>query len=296
MNRGLDLRREEQDRRTTDYLFGAASPECIARIPLTAREKNLPVGEVQRGVEDFMDCASRGPINDLETKFTFLYQHGILSGPNMAWLLDNGYADAEGRITFSDRFIAIRSGTNRQGNSLKAPCQAIHTYGLLPKKKLPASKSMTFSEYHRKRDITLSMDMLAYQFASRFPIGYDIVFDHQRDIADDMRVVAGHAWPRPVNGVYPRVESPINHVFLDFADPQFTIFDNYLDTDGDFVKRLAPNYALLGYGYRLYVAENRNVKTQSAIDLIISLFLKGKTKQALALTTKTFGSWLGLAS
>jgi len=86
-----------------------------------------------------------------------------------------------------------------------------------------------------------------------------------------MIIDAGYAWPEPVNGVYPRVEYPPNHSFLDMNTEPYYIFDNYIDpTDGDFYKQLAPNYALYDYGYRLIIRENPYAKDNKFIARIKS--------------------------
>jgi hypothetical protein len=70
-----------------------------------------------------------------------------------------------------------------------------------------------------------------------------------------MVVVGGHAWPTPVNGVYPKVGAKFNHCYLDFALPAFRAFDNYPDVwDGDFIKNLAPDYDQTDFGYRTIVS------------------------------------------
>lgn len=91
MNRGFHYEREIAEQSETDWVFGAASPLCIALIPELDRVKYLPKGEVQRGLEDFMDCAGRGPNNELEAKFTFLIRNGKLTDANLEWLYENGY-------------------------------------------------------------------------------------------------------------------------------------------------------------------------------------------------------------
>jgi hypothetical protein len=72
INNGLNLELERQHQSNEDWVFGSASPTCIALIPEMDREKYLPVGEVQNAGDEKMDCATRGPVNILEAKFTFL--------------------------------------------------------------------------------------------------------------------------------------------------------------------------------------------------------------------------------
>lgn len=261
-NYGLNLEKERADQSEQDWIFGAVSPKCIGEIPQIFRAKYLPVGEIQRGVEDTMDCASRAPVNIYAAKFTFLYRTKKLSPQNMKWLETNGYVTEAQTIDFSDAFVAINSGTTREGNSLKAPLDAIRKQGLIPKHMLPLLPTMTFDEYHNPSRITNAMRKLGNEFLARFTLNYERVEAQnygnllERDFAD----VAGHAWPNPVKGEYPRTSRPINHAFVIYKIPKFYAFDNYIDpVDGDFIKKLSSDYLFLDYGYRVIISSEREV-------------------------------------
>ena len=71
----------------------------------------------------------------------------------------------------------------------------------------------------------------------------------------DILNIAGYAWTSPRNGIYPRTTQAPNHAFVYFEIPAYQIFDNYLDTDGDFIKHLASDYNLLHYAYRVIINE-----------------------------------------
>lgn len=151
----------------TEYKFGALSREPLFLIPIDRREPFLPKGEVQKGKEDMADCATRGPINVLETYFTYGYKNKLISEGNRKWLSDKGYADEQGNVTFSDAFNAILSNTSRQGNSMKAPIHSMYDHGLVPKKLLPLLKEMTWEEYHDKKRITQELLDLGLAFKKR---------------------------------------------------------------------------------------------------------------------------------
>jgi hypothetical protein len=256
MNTGLDLEKERLDSSEEDWVFGAVSMPCLAQIPEADRIKYLPKGEVQKGAEDTMDCATRGPINVLETKFNWMLKNGKISPQNEAWLRERGYITENG-VEFSDAFIAILSGTTERGNSLKAPLEAIRQHGLIPKRMLPLEPWMTWKDYHDRSRITGSMHALGEDFKARFPMNYEKVFetDYPKLLKEDLLVVGGYAWPDPVDGVYPRVGFAPNHCFdlVEKLEDPYAAFDNYLDTDGDFLKKLASDYDMLDYGYRIYV-------------------------------------------
>lgn len=263
-NYGLDLEKQKRDLKPeTDFVFGAASQDCIAQIPSDERQQYLPKGELQRTAkDDMMDCVTRSALNILETKFNWLFKNKF-TVEEKTWLIDNGYVN-NGQIEFSDAFIAILSGTTRNGNSLVAPLHAIHKQGLIPKKSLPLEEWMGFDDYHNSARITPEMTKLGLSFL--WEIGYDIVKQAIRKefIKKDMIHTAGYAWSEPVNGEYPAVDYQPNHSFAEFKEPSYFIFDNYIDSfDGDWIKKLSPDYSLLE-GYRLYIKKKDPVEKEIA--------------------------------
>jgi len=261
-NYGLDTKREEQEQDGTEYILGAESPVCIAadldKLPFEEIKKYLPAGEVQRSdIEDMQDCASRSPINILETKFKYLLDNHLVSEEDFNWLYKNGYIQTEQYkdvffIEFSDAFVAINSGTTRRGNSMKAPIHAVHKKGLVPKSKLPLEKWMTWEDYHNPSRITKELEDLGMEFLRRFLINYYKGYDLN---VKEMLCVGGYAWPQIVGGVYVRTDSPPNHAYVR-VKPAHMIFDNYIDSvDGDFIKKLAPDYKFMPYGYRLTIGK-----------------------------------------
>lgn len=258
--KNFNLQRELDERDDVlDWKFGALSKPALVSIPLDEREPYLPKGETQfDAFTDFTDCASRSPVNHLEAVFTYHYLHNMLP-ENKKWFEDNSYVQ-NGKITFSDRYIAILSGTTHEGNSLKSPLEAIRTQGLIPKKLLPKEDWMKWEDYYDSSKITPFLKALGQEFRARFKIEYEQVAQvHFADVLkDDMLGVAGFAWPAPVNGVYPPSDGGFNHAFLIYNLPQWQIFDNYLNpVDNSFDKNLSPFYKFYDYGYRVYIAKEQ---------------------------------------
>lgn len=267
MRYGFNIELEEASQSEEDWV-GGTLPD-LAPIPLEERIKYLPKGERQNIGEEKMDCASRGPLNVIETKFNYLIKNKKLSFENHMWLKGNGYLNDEGQIEFSDRFVAILSGTTAQGNSLKAPLDAIRKNGLIPKIIFPQVES--FDEYYNASKITDEMRKLGDEFKSRFVINYEKLYTID---LKDILIVGGYAWPLPVEGEYPPVEHTPNHCFILFTIPQYFAFDNYLDADGDFIKKLSPNYLFLKYAYRVVI--NKDIvepKKLSLLERIIRYFI-----------------------
>jgi len=261
--KGLDWDREIEEQSNKDWNFlAASSPEGLVKIPNGQRDLYLPRGEKQNIGEEKMDCASRAPNNILETDFNWLIKKNLISLPNLEWLKNNKYI-INGEFEVSDAFITILSGTTRSGNSLKAPCLAIHDHGLVPKALLPQVNS--FADHHNPQRITPQILDLGKRFKERFPINFERVVEKDYDaVLDRGSFDAGlYAWPVPEEGEYHRQEdrNP-NHAVDVYKKPKFHIFDNYVDSvDGDFIKKLASNYKLMPYGYRIFIsAENRTIK------------------------------------
>lgn len=254
-NYGLNLELEKQHIDGTEWTFGAVSQPGLAHLSESERTDYLPSGELQRGKEDFSDCVTRGFLNSLEAQFNWLYRNDKLKPENKKWLEDKGYVQND-EVTFSDRFIAVLSGTTRNGNSMKAPVDAIRKNGLIPKSLLPKSSDMTWDMYHDPSKITDELKQLGQDFLTRFSINYEQVPKVliSNALKDDIIVVAGYAWTAPIDGVYPPApDMPFNHCWINFQNKYFA-FDNYLDTDGDWIKHLSEFYVFYDYGYRVYVS------------------------------------------
>lgn len=257
----------EQD--GSEYRFGILSNPGLVYISPELREGYFSKGEVQSSnVADTSSCASFSPLNKLEMDFNYLVANQKLAPNNDLWLKQNGYVGTDGKVAFSDAFIAILSGTKVNGNSLKAPLSAIHTYGCIPKKLLPLERWMTFEQWIAPERITKKMRDLGQEFARRFPIEYEqvpsILFGSV--LKDSPFGVGAYAWPDKVNGIYPRVDFPMNHAFTIFNFPKYQVWDSYTE-DGvrgsDFTKNLAPDYKFYEWGYRVYIAsENKTIDQQ----------------------------------
>lgn len=274
--RGYLHEKELADRTETDHIFGALSQPGLVSIPLAEREKWLPIGELQNLGSEKSDCASRSPINHLEALFSYHYNNGM-HPENKKWLEEKRYVQG-GRVTFSDVFVSINSGTTIQGNSLIAPIQAIRKQGLIPKWMLPQLTFGTWESNANPKRITQEMRDLGAEFARRFTISYERVDELHlvEALKDDMVGVAGYAWPDPVNGVYPRIDAQPNHAFLLF-NSQYWAFDNYLDNDGDFIKHLASDYDFHSTAYRIYLSAEDPTATAKQVSLyqqLIKVLLK----------------------
>lgn len=281
-NYGYNPILEKEHQSVTDYLVGSNSLPSLFTIHKDERERYLPKGELQNIGEDKMDCATRSPLNKLETDFTYAIINRIFNPSTEKWLRDNGYVIDGDKVEFSDAFNAIKSGTTREGNSLIRPLDSIHSDGLIPKARLPQLNS--FDEHYNPMRITDELTLLGKEFARRFLIRYERANESQFEeiLENEMLCTGGYAWPVPVNGEYPRVEYQPNHAFMLFKNPKFYAFDNYIDSvDGDFIKKLAPDYDFIDVGYRVFICEERVIEPQRIRGLslwqkIVNIFLREK--------------------
>ena len=279
-NYGLNLEKEKLEESIEDWVFGSTSPECIYSIPMKDRIDYLPKGELQKGLEDFQDCVTRAYLNILESKLTYAYRRGLISLKGRKFLNDNhfiNYYNGVPSVELSDRYIAILSGTTREGNSLKAPVEAIRKYGVVPKNLLPANSKATWDDYHDKSKITKELKDLGQEFLTIWPINYEQVYtgDMEELVKKDFMSIALFAWPEIKNGEYPKSSSQFNHAVAGFALPSTFIFDNYPDDakDGEWIKKLAKDYIFYKYGYRVFfTVENDPDEYRSLLEKLLGLY------------------------
>lgn len=272
----FDEARERREQDGTEYQLGAILTSLFD-VPHHERKNYRPIGETQRGVEDTQDCATRDYINDLETQHNYAYRNRFFIPEVKKFLDDNGYIvwrDGVPYVEYADAFIAIKSGTTKQGNSLKAPAQAIHEHGLVPKKLMPLEPNMMWEDYHNPKRITKHIEDLGKQHKAMLPTAYEQVPNEAfRTEIKKYHINTGvYAWPFPNSeGIYERVPHNFNHaILIESENVTWDIQDNYLDThDQDYIKRLASNYRFFDYGYRIATVAQKSYQAQ--VDLYTRL-------------------------
>ncbi len=137
--------------RPTDYLNGVLPYEVINENG--DWKDYLPKGEIQAKMFTFdtQSCVSFSAINTIEAQLK------KLTGKE---------------FNFSDRFLAIMSGTTKQGNSFVNVEDAIRKYGLIPEEMLPFGGN-TWEEYHDRSLITDTMLKAGQEFLKKYDIGYE---------------------------------------------------------------------------------------------------------------------------
>lgn len=252
----------------TDYIFGVSAIDNEIKCDSGDWTQFLPKNEKQRQGFESMCCTNFSSTSAIEILMTRLIELKLISVGNLKWLSDNGYLDDTGHINFSDRFDALISGTKlNEGNTLKAPADAKHKYGLIPEKLLPWTDNQV--DYFNKSKITPTMYSLGKEFLTRFSINYEMVY--RKDFVEALKVsplaTAVYAWDGNNNGVYYKVNNNINHAVPIIKKPDtWNIFDSY----DPFIKKLANDFIFFDYGIRYIIRENtideEDVKKNMQID------------------------------
>jgi len=120
-------------------------------------------------VFDSNSCVSYACNTSLMTRFNYDYQHSM-SEEKKKFLLDNGYI-VNGKVVFSDRFLAIMSDTTIGGNYAQKVLDTARKFGLIPASMLVFGGN-TWNEYMDKSVITSEMKAQGLKFAELFDIQY----------------------------------------------------------------------------------------------------------------------------
>ncbi len=191
-----------------------------------ALAKYFPTGQLQNLGGEKYNCVPNGFNNEEEKELNYSYQKGLLHQPLIDFFKRRNFFDSEGKIRLSNRVPAIGVGIVKgSGTSLKAMAQWRRDNGIFPQSCLPEDYPMTFEEYYDKSKVT--QEILAIGLESKKYLSFNYAI---------------------VNGVnnYP----PYAGNF------KWEIFDNYTDpVDGDFIKKLAPDYIIMDYGYKIILNE-----------------------------------------
>lgn len=246
--KNFDVVREIEEQRGDEWVYGAVATD-LAAVPLNFRTQYLPTGVLQfNNIMDTNGCASRGPLNILETKLDYFWDNGMHPAIKQ-WCTDNGYR-VNGKFALCDAFIEILSGTRSNGNSLKAPVEAVRAYGVIPAYLIPLEDGMTFDQYMNPARVTAAHKKLGAEFLRRITLNYEQVpvARFSEAVEADLLDVALHGYGPLINGMYYPTDEQINHVVARFTN-EIDVFDNY----ESFIKRLDKGYKFFDWGYSLSI-------------------------------------------
>lgn len=178
--------------RDTDWVAGSIPYEV--RVPSGNWEPYLPPGEWQRSnLVDTMGCVSFSALNSVEAQLKFLGDER----------------------NFSDRFLAMMSGTTKQGNWLWKVADTLRREGAVVEERWPAPENYTWEEYYQPVPIEVINE------AKLFLQEYEILYEW---IPTDKDSLIKHLKQAPIQVVIP------GHAIVNFFTTQQVIhyFDTYV--------------------------------------------------------------------
>lgn len=228
------------------YILGGETPvQALDLVPNGDWRIYQPTNERQfTPTFDTMSCTTFSALNNIEAILYAYMQLGKLPQKHVDYLKNNGYLDEYGKPNFSDTFIAIKSGTTKNGNYFTKVGDTIRLVGLLPEKDLPLTGS-TWEEYADPKKITKAMEDKAKKFNDYFDIYYEWVFFNQDDRFDQNEQEA-MAKALKLSPVQIGIPVPAHHATtcLYQDEDSYVVFDQYdpfiFDTD----KKNAMHFAL----------------------------------------------------
>ena len=226
-----------------DLILGSANSLSGKVINLSRDwEPFLPPseGQLRSGVET-VSCVSFGLCNIIEIMSDLLYFS--FQSPS--------------EKNYSDRFLAINSGTTPRGNSVLKVADTLRHGGLVGEEALPFSSDIkSFSEYHSPKPLPRHLLNIGKKWTNQFNFGYEWVFNDSVPKKDRPNLiwnalqfspvgVSVLAWIKDGNS-YTKPKGAIdNHFTVIFGGEKgshFTIFYSYPNSDSDYIKILPWNY------------------------------------------------------
>lgn len=212
-----------------DYMMGSEASLGVAEVmPSGDWTPYKPQGEDQYGQGwDSMSCTSFSYTNTIETYINFLISSKKIGQDSIKWLTDKGYIDSNGTLNFSDRFLAIMSGTTQSGNALNKVAETARTVGLIPQSMLPFGGN-SWNEFMNADLITKQITDLGKEFLTRFKLSYEwVMFNQDRSLdANERKLLQDSLKQLPLQVGIP---FPASHAIEMIAcfDDLVRLFDTY---------------------------------------------------------------------
>lgn len=235
-----------------DWVAGANSQlQYQVNIPSGDWTPHLPENERQSDSQfDTLACVSFALVHAIETQLNFLLATSALPQTHVDFLKSNGYLNANGKVDFSERYIAKLSNTDQtKGNWPPRVADAINQYGLIPQSAWDFAPDMTWDEFYTA--VPQNLIAKGQEFLKYFDFNFEWVYQNPPANVDDptleyhlkqaplcitTAVCTGWSTDTPVKACGPGTQ----HETLLFKLGRF-IFDHY----NPFVKQLQdPDYTI----------------------------------------------------
>lgn len=219
----------------------------------------------QKGLET-MRCTIQGEIAKISALFNLCIEYKLFDESNIQWLKDTGYI-VDGKVNFSERYIAKLSFTSKNGNIDSRVLATIHHNGLVPESMCKWEDWMdTWNEYYTDISKELIYNV-GYEFKKRFPFFYKLVYVPEfKDALETTSPIGTYVdgYYKIVNGVVQYSDRMSNHKISLF---DITDFNDIQDSYNPFVKKFVKNYPFYAgqnpytgdkysYGYKITFLEN----------------------------------------
>lgn len=215
-------------------LGGLGSPKTIL-CPDRNWLPYIPDGEIQRRRIETSSCTEFGTTNAIET----LESRQFSSVSN-----------------YSERFVAIGSGNDENGNDPHVVAEWIRANGLVGESILPFDDSIdSFAKYLSPNPLTQELKDIGKQWLTIYKLNHEYVFKDEDSLKDKQKKllealqyspigVSVTAWRKGSDSYYKEPGDQDNHWTLLINGEEgkpWTVNDSYLD-DGEFIKKLDWNY------------------------------------------------------
>lgn len=214
----------KRKKRKEDYVLGGKSGLLHGVLQLGGNWLEwLPAGEKQRKGIDTKGCVSFGICNILE----ILHKRKFGSEKN-----------------FSDRYIAVASGTTRRGNSIRAVIETARKISGMIAEELYPFEGKSWAEYHK--ELPKRLWDIGRRWLQKFAIGYEWVKPNEKDIIEALEYsplgVSVYAWAKKGKKYYKAGRDNHFTVLVGYEyGKHWIVFDSYTDK-GSFIKKLEWNY------------------------------------------------------
>lgn len=171
----------------TDFIAGSITGLVPEILEASGQyDLDLPSEERQRLQFETSACVTFSALNALETIFDYKVKHNLFTPNQIKFLVQEGYiSPLDGKVNFSDRYIAKLSGTTPDGNSFTEVGNTIDGVGLVPESDWPWSASVTnWSEYYGP--IPQEIKDKGQRFNQHFKTRYQWVVNNQSSQAPSL--------------------------------------------------------------------------------------------------------------
>lgn len=197
---------------------------------------SLVIGETQRKIVDVNGCTNFACLNQKEILFKFLF--GIEENN-------------------SERFQAVVSGQERDGNDPQNVYTSIRDIGVVEEYKLPFLDGMNFEVYLSPKPMTQNYIDDAKKFKENYEYKHKYVYIPDTPLIEKQRLllqslkrspvgVSVYAWQMGDNGLYTKPQGARDTHFTVLINAKegewWEVFDSYPESEGDFIKRLEWNF------------------------------------------------------